>query len=78
MESGGGSHIIVSERADSLLGLAGDIVKDRWVLLRREATAPWRDGPTGAAAEVGRGIGLGLLIAALALGIGGAILATRD
>lgn len=68
----------MSERADSLLNLAGDIVKDRWVLLRREATAPWREGPNGTAAEVGRGIGLGLLIAALALGVGGAILALRD
>lgn len=78
MPSEGGSQLIVSERADSLLSLAGDIVKDRWVLLRREATAPWRDGPSGTAAEVGRGIGLGLLIAALALGIGGALLALRD
>ncbi len=68
----------MSERADSILNLAGDIVKDRWVLLRREATAPWRDGPSGTAAEVGRGIGLGLLIAALALGVGAAILAVRE
>lgn len=78
MPSEGRGQLIVSERADSLLSLAGDIVKDRWVLLRREATAPWRDGPSGTAAEVGRGIGLGLLVAALALGIGGAILALRD
>lgn len=78
MQSGGGRHLVVSERTDSLLSLAGDIVKDRWVVLRREATAPWRDGPSGTAAEVGRGIGLGLLIAALALGIGGAMLASRD
>ena len=68
----------MSERADSILNLAGDIVKDRWVLLRREATAPWRDGPSGTPAEVGRGIGLGLLIAALALGVGAAILAVRE
>jgi hypothetical protein len=78
MQSEDRSHLVVSERADSLLRLAGDVVKDRWVLLRREATAPWRDGPRGTAAEVGRGVGLGLLVAALALGIGGAILAMRD
>ena len=78
MRSEGGSHLVLSERADSLLSLAGDIVRDRWVLWRREATAPWRDGPSGTAAEVGRGVGLGLLIAALALGIGSAILAMRD
>jgi len=78
MQSEGKGHLVVSERADSLLSLAGDIVKERWVLLRRDATAPWRDGPSGTAAEVGRGIGLGLLITALALGIGGAILAIRD
>ena len=78
MSSGAGGRLVVSERADSILNLAGDIVKDRWVLLRREATAPWRDGPSGTAAEVGRGIGLGLLIAALALGVGAAILAVRE
>ena len=78
MSSGAGGRLVVSERADSILNLAGDIVKDRWVLLRREATAPWRDGPSGTAAEVGRGIGLGMLIAALALGVGAAILAVRE
>jgi hypothetical protein len=78
MQIEGRGHLVVSERADSLLNLAGDIVKERWVSLRREATAPWREGPKGTAAEVGRGIGLGLLIAALALGVGGAILALRD
>lgn len=78
MQTEGGTHLVVSERADSLLRLAGDVVKDRWVLLRREATAPWREGQSGTAAEVGRGIGLGLLIAALALGVGAAVFATRD
>ena len=74
----GGSHLVVSERADSLLRLAGDIARDRWVSLRREATSPWREGRSGTTAEIGRGIGLGLLIAALALGVGAALVATRD
>lgn len=73
-----GETLVVSERADSLLRLAGDVVRDRWVSLRREATAPWREGASGTAADVGRGIGLGLLVAALALGVGAAIVATRD
>jgi hypothetical protein len=71
-------HLVVSERTDSLLRFAGGLVKERWVMIRREATAPWREGQEGTAAEVGRGIGLGLFVAALALGVGGAILATRD
>lgn len=73
-----GSQLVVGERADSLLRLAGDIVMDRWVSVRRRATAPWREGPQGTPAEIGRGLGLGLFIAALALGVGAAIIATRD
>lgn len=78
MKSVGETQLVVSERADSLLRLAGEVVRDRWVSLRHEATAPWREGDSGTAAEVGRGIGLGLLVAALALGVGAAIVASRD
>ena len=44
---------------------------------RRELTAPWREGREGRAAEVGRWIGFGLAIGALAAGIAAALRVDR-
>lgn len=60
-----------------LVGLAGDFVRERVELVRREAVRPWRTGRKGTAAEVGRWIGVGLAVAALGSGVALAVLAGR-
>ena len=48
-------------------------VRYRWRSLKRDVARPWRDGKKGAAADLGRWLGLSLALGAKAFGTGAAV-----
>ena len=64
------------EHEESLAKLATWAVRNRARALRNEIARPWRRGRRTPEAEVGRWIGLGLVVGSLVLGVGLAIIAT--
>lgn len=44
---------------------------------RRELTRPWREGPDGRPAEIGRWIGVGLAVGTLIIGVAAALRTER-
>lgn len=61
---------------EGLARLTAWAVRNRTRALRDEIARPWRRGRGTPEAEVGRWVGLGLAVGALALGVGLAIIAT--
>lgn len=46
-----------------------DEARDRALGVKRELTRPWREGRSGAPAEIGRWLGLGLALGAIVVGV---------
>jgi hypothetical protein len=61
---------------EGLARLTAWAVRNRTRALRDEIARPWHRGRGTPEAEVGRWVGLGLAVGALALGVGLAIIAT--
>ncbi|TFG64649.1 MAG: hypothetical protein E4H28_04975 [Gemmatimonadales bacterium] len=55
---------------ESAIDTAREAARDHLKVVRSEITRPWYEGSQEPGAEVGRRIGLGLTISALALGVG--------
>lgn len=61
---------------EGLARLATWAVRNRALALRDEIARPWRRGSNLPEAEVGRWLGFGLAVGALAVGVGLALIAT--
>ena len=51
--------------------------RERAVGVKRELTRPWREGREGAAAEIGRWLGLGAALGAFIAGVSAGLHATK-
>lgn len=61
-------------------GIVGSIrgeARDRTLGVKRELTRPWREGRSGAPAEIGRWLGLGLALGSVIVGVAAGLNATR-
>jgi hypothetical protein len=64
-------------RADALVGRIRGEAGKRGREVKRELTRPWREGRSGAPAEIGRWLGLGLALGALIVGVAAGLRAAR-
>lgn len=51
--------------------------RERALGVKRELTRPWREGRSGAPAEIGRWLGLGLAVGSVIVGVAAGVRATR-
>lgn len=62
-----------------LVGRLRGEARDRIAGVRRELARPWREGRSGAAAEIGRWMGLGAALGAVVVGVAAGLrIARRD
>lgn len=64
-------------KTDALLGRIRGEAGERAREAKRELTRPWREGRSGAPAEIGRWLGLGLALGAVIVGVTAGVRASR-